>query len=98
MTRTVFHGGELFDGTGSPPAAADVVIEDGRIMDVGGDLDGDVGVDCSGKVLLPGMFDCHVHLGLDLEDFDLVTTMNLPLTRRILRFPEAAMRPSAARV
>jgi N-acyl-D-aspartate/D-glutamate deacylase len=40
--RTVFRGGLVFDGTGSPPAAGDVVVEDGRIVDVGSGLDGDI--------------------------------------------------------
>jgi N-acyl-D-aspartate/D-glutamate deacylase len=35
MSRTVLRGGRVFDGTGSPVAAADVVIENGRILDVG---------------------------------------------------------------
>lgn len=68
-TRTVFHGGNLFDGTGSDPAPADVVVSDGRIVEVGTGLDGDEGVDCSGSTLLPGLFDCHVHVthsGVDL--------------------------------
>ena len=33
--RTVFTGGQVFDGTGAPPAAADVAIEAGRIVAVG---------------------------------------------------------------
>ncbi len=69
MTRTVLRGGRVFDGTGSPIAAADVVIEEGRIVDVGIGLDGDEQVDVSGLTLLPGFFDCHVHVmvsGIDL--------------------------------
>jgi imidazolonepropionase-like amidohydrolase len=69
MTRTVLSGGRVFDGTGAPVAEADVVIEDGRIADVGIGLDGDVQVDVSGQTLVPGFFDCHVHVmvsGIDL--------------------------------
>jgi imidazolonepropionase-like amidohydrolase len=69
MTRTVLSGGQVFDGTGSPVAAADVVISEGRIVDVGTGLDGDEQVDVSGLTLLPGFFDCHVHVmvsGVDL--------------------------------
>ena len=62
MTRTVFRGGSVFDGTGSDPGPADVAVEDGRIVDVGSGLDGDDGVDIAGKTLLPGLFDCHVHV------------------------------------
>ena len=69
MARTVLHGGQLFDGTGSPLAAADVVMSEGRIVDVGIGLDGDEQADVSGLTLLPGFFDCHVHVmvsGVDL--------------------------------
>jgi imidazolonepropionase-like amidohydrolase len=58
----------VFDGTGSEPRPADVVVADGRIVAVGPGLDGDDMVECTGRTLLPGMFDCHVHLlvnGLD---------------------------------
>jgi imidazolonepropionase-like amidohydrolase len=75
MTRTLLHGGGIFDGTGSPIAGGDVVIEDGLIADVGVGLDGDEQVDVSGCALLPGMFDCHVH----------VTMSGVSLTRALQR-------------
>lgn len=59
--RTLFTDGNVFDGSGSPAAVADVAIEDGRIVDIGSDLDGDVEVDAAGMSILPGLFDCHVH-------------------------------------
>jgi imidazolonepropionase-like amidohydrolase len=62
MTRTVFRAGQVFDGTGSDPSPADVTVEDGRIIDVGPGLDGDEAVDLTGCTLLPGLFDCHVHV------------------------------------
>jgi imidazolonepropionase-like amidohydrolase len=58
----VFSGGRVFDGSGAPVADADVVIEDRRIVAVGPGLDGDESVDCGGHTVLPGLFDCHVHL------------------------------------
>lgn len=60
--RTLFASGQVFDGTGSAPAGADVVVEDGRIVEVGPGLDGDEVVDCAGATVLPGLMDCHVHL------------------------------------
>ena len=62
MTRTVFRGGRVWDGTGVDAAAADVVIEEGRIVGVGPRQDGDVEVDATDRTLLPGLFDCHVHV------------------------------------
>lgn len=60
--RTLFAHGQVFDGTGSPAATADVVVEDGRIVAVGTGLDGDELIDCTGGTVLPGLIDCHVHL------------------------------------
>ena len=71
MTRTLFHGGDLFDGTGEDPRPADVVVEGERIVSVGapGAGDGDEAVDLAGRTMLPGLFDCHVHVvfsGIDI--------------------------------
>jgi imidazolonepropionase-like amidohydrolase len=83
--RTVFHGGVVFDGTGSPPAPGDVVIDGGRIVEVGSGLDGDEAVDCAGKALLPGLFDCHVHLAFRYEDFDEYARMQEPFSVAFFR-------------
>src|SRR5262245_46957888 len=72
MTRTLIAGGQVFDGTGTEPAAADIVIEDGRIVEVGTGLDGDDMVDVTGATVVPGLFDCHTHVmmsGVDLLKF-----------------------------
>jgi len=75
ITKTLFHGGQLFDGTGAALRVADVVIADGRVVEVGTGLDGDRAIDCSGKTLLPGLFDCHVH----------VTSSGVDTMRRLTR-------------
>jgi hypothetical protein len=48
VPRTVFSGGLVFDGTGSRPGRADLVMEGDQVVDVGSDLDGDVQVDVTG--------------------------------------------------
>ncbi len=68
MTRTLLHGATLIDGTGAAPGAADVVLRDGRIVEVGTGLDGDVAVDLGGRWLLPGLIDCHVHVMISTID------------------------------
>jgi imidazolonepropionase-like amidohydrolase len=68
MTRTVFQGGSVFDGTGGEPRPADVTVEDGRIVDVGTGLDGDEAIDVAGRTILPGLIDCHVHVVLGTID------------------------------
>lgn len=65
--RTLFKGGNVFDGV-AEPGTADIVVEDGRIVDVGPGLDGDVAVDVSGRAVLPGLIDCHVHVVIDHVD------------------------------
>lgn len=95
MSRIVFHGGMVFDGTGASPADADVVVEDGRITDIGPGLDGDDGIDCAGKTLLPGLFDCHVHLAFRYEDFDEVRVMNEPFSAGFYRVAENMRRTLA---
>ncbi|HEY6609011.1 MAG TPA: amidohydrolase family protein [Candidatus Limnocylindria bacterium] len=85
MTRTLFTGATIVDGTGAEPAAADLAIENGRIVDVGPSLDGDDRVDLAGKALLPGLFDCHTHVVISGID-----TMRLVQTPFSYRFFQAA--------
>jgi len=77
--RTLFRGGKIFDGTGADAAPGDVVIESGSIVDVGVGLDGDVAVDCTGKTVLPGLFDCHVHVMFS-GNLDFVALLNQPFS------------------
>src|SRR3990172_2356664 len=85
MTRTVFRGGLVFDGTGADPQPADVAVEDGRIVDVGIGLDGEEAVELAGRTLLPGLFDCHVHVMF--SHVDAWRSANTPFS---YRFYEAA--------
>jgi imidazolonepropionase-like amidohydrolase len=85
MIRTVFRGGNVFDGTGAPLAGGDVAVEDGRIVDVGSALNGDEEIDCAGKAVLPGLFDCHTHIL-----YATIDTMRILETPFSLHFFEAA--------
>ncbi len=88
MTRLLLHNGLVFDGTGAAPAVADVVMEDGRVTAVGSSLDGDESIDCTAKLVTPGVFDCHVHFMVD-GDFSPNTHANAPFS---LGFYQAAER------
>ena len=70
MSRTVFTGAKVFDGTGADPYPADVVIERERIVAIGpaGSSDADAAVDVGGKTLLPGLFDTHTHVVVSTAD------------------------------
>jgi imidazolonepropionase-like amidohydrolase len=86
VARTLFTGARIFDGTGADPSEADLVVEDGRIVDIGRGLDGDDAVDLGGRTILPGLFDCHVHVVL--TDINQWRILNLPFS---YRFYEAAV-------
>ena len=85
MTRLLFTGGQVLDGTGADATAADLVVEDGRIVDIGPGLDGDESVDLGGRTVLPGLFDCHTHVVVSSID-----TMRLMQTPFSYRFFQAA--------
>jgi imidazolonepropionase-like amidohydrolase len=80
VTRTLLTGGRVFDGTGAPPAEADIAVEGGRILEVGPGLDGDEAVDVGGRHLLPGLFDCHTHV--TLTSVDLMAILQKPFSYR----------------
>jgi cytosine/adenosine deaminase-related metal-dependent hydrolase len=69
MNRIIFTGGQVFDGTGSPPVPADVVVRGDRVERVrpGGAAPvapepGDQVVDCAGATVMPGLVESHAHL------------------------------------
>ncbi|GAB2686308.1 metal-dependent hydrolase family protein [Thalassiella azotivora] len=76
MTRTVFSGGLVFDGTTT--GEADVAVEGGRVVDVGRGLDGDDVVDCTGRTVLPGLVDCHVHVMI--SGVDVLRSLQTPFS------------------
>ncbi len=60
----LFKGARVVDPASDLDAVLDVVVRDGLIVEVGGDLSIPKGetLDCTSKVLMPGLADPHVHL------------------------------------
>lgn len=71
MGRSIFLKGRVFDGTDVLPDGTAVVVEGERIQHVGeGSLEaaeGDSVVDLGGRVLMPGMMQCHFHTGFGAD-------------------------------
>jgi N-acyl-D-aspartate/D-glutamate deacylase len=58
----VIRGGTIVDGTGAPPWAGDVAVDDGRVSVVGRvDDDGAETLDAAGRLVTPGFVDIHTH-------------------------------------
>ena len=63
----VIRGGQVVDGTGAPPVAADVAIQNGRVVEIGTpDASGAEELDASGCWVTPGFVDPHTHLDAQL--------------------------------
>jgi imidazolonepropionase-like amidohydrolase len=66
---TLIHGGTVLTGTGARIDNADVLIENGVIKAVGGNLGATAAagartIDATGKWITPGIIDVHSHLGV----------------------------------
>ncbi|MEE1555244.1 MAG: amidohydrolase family protein, partial [Alphaproteobacteria bacterium] len=67
----LYIGGLLYDGGSEVVASQAVLVEDGKVTKVApsGEFAGFAGqtIDTTGGTLMPGLFDCHVHLCLGAE-------------------------------
>lgn len=69
MSRTAFVNARLIDPASGYDAKGGLLVDDGRIADLGPQLfndglpDGAEVVDCNGRVLAPGLIDCRVFTG-----------------------------------
>lgn len=64
-------GGDVFDGSGAPPARADVLVQNGLVTAVGLGIDTDftgTRIDATGQTVTPGFIDCHVHVTVTTPD------------------------------
>ena len=63
-TARLYQGGSIASDSSAQLIRADVLVEDGRITRVAPDLQAPAGaevIDCKGKIILPALFDLHVH-------------------------------------
>ena len=61
----LFTGGRIVDPSQGMDAVGDLLIQDGKVAAVGGKIagpDGATRVDCTGRIVAPGLIDVHVHL------------------------------------
>ena len=94
MVKTIIEGGTLIDGTGRPPEeGVSILVEGGVIKEIGTKVprpsDAEV-IEASGKTVMPGLMDMHVHLGslffpLPPGEADLrLAMLKTPVTLKIL--------------
>jgi N-acyl-D-amino-acid deacylase len=60
----LIKNGKLLDGTGNPWFKADLLIEEGRIKEIGPNIrnsDPDITIDATGLIVSPGFIDIHTH-------------------------------------
>jgi imidazolonepropionase-like amidohydrolase len=65
MTTTLFTNARIVDGTEAEPSApVSVLVEGDRILEVGRGLRSEAAevIDLAGRILMPGLIDCHVHV------------------------------------
>ena len=93
MARTVITKGLVFDGTGTPPRAAEVTLDDDRVVSVtpgyrdhhGADDHGaenhgaDRVIDATGCTVMPGLIESHGHLTFPSAVGHIDPTFNPPL-------------------
>ncbi len=63
MFTMIYKGATLYP-VSSQPIIADLRVENGKIKEIGVDLQGDDIYDVSNKIITPGFIDSHTHLGL----------------------------------
>ena len=93
MNKTAFTGGLLINGTGSEPVSNSLVlVEDkkityaGPMREVGGDFRK---IDISGKTIMPGIIDAHLHFSGNLTDDDTDWVLEDPIQKTVVAVQQA---------
>ena len=66
----IIQNAKIFDGSGDPPWTGDVLIHEGRIVELGVGLAASRArrcIDATGLWLMPGLIDIHTHYDLEVE-------------------------------
>jgi imidazolonepropionase-like amidohydrolase len=99
---TVLRGATLIDGTGAPPVRdATLVIHDGRVESIATGAGGSWPsapevIDVSGLTVLPGLIDCHDHLGFHGYELAARWGLSEPASTRSIRTSRVIERTLAA--
>jgi imidazolonepropionase-like amidohydrolase len=84
MEGFVLREAQVLDESGGFSGPLDVHVEAGRIASVGRGVTADApSYDFSGLWLMPGMFDCHLHVAF--STFDIAERLRQPLTEWVLQ-------------
>ena len=80
--KTLFKGASIIDGTGEGLRKADLLIEGKNILEIGNlSIDNAKSiVDLSGKIIMPGLINAHVHVNLDGDSPDPATLISKETT------------------
>lgn len=95
MAKTAFLHGLLIDGTGGVPVTDCLVLVDGKKITYAGPADGQVipeGYevrDISGKTIMPGLIDTHLHLTGNLTDDDSDWVLEHPIQKTVVAVQQA---------
>ena len=96
MKKTAFIGGILIDGAGNRPVADCTVLVEGKMISyagprqhVGGDFEH---IDITGKSIMPGLIDTHLHFSGNLSDNDSDWVLEDPVQKAVVAAQQARRR------
>src|SRR5579863_8725695 len=99
MAPLLIRGANLLDESGGFEGPLDLRVDEGVVTAVGSNLPSEPGLevfDAEGLWIIPGVFDCHVHVGL--PSFDTLELLRTPLSQRILETARSLRRTLQAGV
>ena len=93
--RTSINHVRMITGTGTVLENAALAYENGTIVEIGaGSIEAEEMIDGTSKTMIPGLFDCHVHLGMEIpgalvpqEEHDR-TLLGARIMKQCLEFPK----------